>query len=365
MYDLAIIGAGPAGATLARLLPDRNVLLIDRRALVSANGPGEEKCCGGLLAPDAQARLDAMGLTLPDEILDAGQPMAVRAVDLAAGRSRLYPRRYVNLDRLAFERWLLSLLPASATVLDRHRCRGIAPSPNGKGWTLTLAGPGGRAAAEAAMVVGADGAGGMVRNALGAAPRRAAMYLAVQDSHPRGAGAESGFPVAHEYAAFFHPDITDFYGWVIPKRDRLLFGVALPLGQKRRLAARNLVARAKEALEVKGYRFPGAPARQTSLLFRPGPGDVFLGRDGIWCVGEAAGFISPSSAEGYSYAFASAEALAGALRRHTDHAAVLRAYRRNTRPLVWNLAWKQGKSAVMFSPALRALIMKSGVLARE
>ncbi len=59
MYDVAIIGAGPAGATLARLIGDRyRVLLVDRRRSVSAADKAiANKCCGGLLAPDAQKML--------------------------------------------------------------------------------------------------------------------------------------------------------------------------------------------------------------------------------------------------------------------------------------------------------------------
>ena len=61
-YDIAIIGAGPAGCTLARLL-DRSyrVLLLDKRDLSSEEYPGMSKCCGGLLAPDAQKMLGRMG----------------------------------------------------------------------------------------------------------------------------------------------------------------------------------------------------------------------------------------------------------------------------------------------------------------
>lgn len=47
MYDIAIIGLGPAGATLSRLLSkEYKVLALDRKK--------EErgKCCGGLLSPD-------------------------------------------------------------------------------------------------------------------------------------------------------------------------------------------------------------------------------------------------------------------------------------------------------------------------
>ncbi|MHC4193479.1 MAG: NAD(P)-binding protein, partial [Planctomycetota bacterium] len=71
MYDIAIIGAGPAGTTLARLIADGyKVLLLDKRHLTDpSNTNSSRKCCGGLLAPDAQGMLSKMGLGLPKSVL--------------------------------------------------------------------------------------------------------------------------------------------------------------------------------------------------------------------------------------------------------------------------------------------------------
>lgn len=57
MYDVAIVGAGPAGSTLARLIGSKlRVLLVDKRRPtdINKNEYQKSKCCGGLLAPDAQ-----------------------------------------------------------------------------------------------------------------------------------------------------------------------------------------------------------------------------------------------------------------------------------------------------------------------
>ena len=50
MFDIAVIGAGPAGATFARLMAGQglNILLLDGQE------EHNSKPCGGLLAPDAQ-----------------------------------------------------------------------------------------------------------------------------------------------------------------------------------------------------------------------------------------------------------------------------------------------------------------------
>ncbi|MHC4540530.1 MAG: FAD-dependent oxidoreductase, partial [Planctomycetota bacterium] len=112
MFDIAIIGAGPAGATLARLIAGQyKVLLVDKRPLDVAQGHSARKCCGGLLAPDAQGMLSRMGLGLPKSVLVDPQLFVVRAIDTKQQIERYYQRYYINMDRLKFDRWLLSMVP--------------------------------------------------------------------------------------------------------------------------------------------------------------------------------------------------------------------------------------------------------------
>ncbi|MBQ5887616.1 MAG: oxidoreductase, partial [Clostridia bacterium] len=112
-YDVAVIGAGPAGAVFAAELaaadPARKILLID--------GVGRRgKMCGGLLAPDAQKVLAKLNLTLPNSVLADPQIFAVETVDLSPRYVRHYTRHYLNMDRAAFDRWLLSRMTPSVTV---------------------------------------------------------------------------------------------------------------------------------------------------------------------------------------------------------------------------------------------------------
>lgn len=94
VYDIAIIGAGPAGATLARMIGHQyRVLLIDRRQLISeASQRASTKCCGGLLAPDAQKMLGKMSLALPQHVLVAPQIFVVRTIDLQNRLEQYYQR---------------------------------------------------------------------------------------------------------------------------------------------------------------------------------------------------------------------------------------------------------------------------------
>jgi len=93
MYDIAIIGAGPAGATLAQIIGNNlKVLLVDKRRL---NSPKEmdslTKCCGGLLAPDAQKALAKLGLGLPRKVIVEPQLFVVRTIDLQKGFRKILP----------------------------------------------------------------------------------------------------------------------------------------------------------------------------------------------------------------------------------------------------------------------------------
>ena len=123
MYDLLIMGAGPAGATLARLASrGLRTLLVERRREGRAGfGPGSVKCCGGLLAPEAQRALAALGLGVPREVLVGLQLFAVRAIDVASGLERHYPCHYLNVDRRRSDAWLRSLVPAAIELRAGRR----------------------------------------------------------------------------------------------------------------------------------------------------------------------------------------------------------------------------------------------------
>ena len=350
MYDLAIIGAGPAGATLARLCADRyRVLLLDRRPLDRAPvallpGPGPTKCCGGLVAPDAQRELARLGVGLPGSVLVGPQLFAVHSLDLATGRQRIYQRHYINVDRERFDRWLVSLVPPGVDRRFGRSLRGLRILRD----RVELVASGADRPIAARMVVGADGAGSRVRRLCRDAPAIRG-YVAVQEwravSRP-----------APYFGAFFDPRATDFYAWTIPKGDYLLVGAALPPGRDARARFERLLG----AIDRTGFELGRRVRGEGARLLRPRhPGQLYPGRDRIALIGEAAGWISPSSAEGMSYAFASARLLGRSLQRGL--AGAVDRYRRAAWPLAAGLLAKNLKSRVMYSPRARGLILATGV----
>ncbi len=356
MFDIAICGAGPTGAVLAYLLGRTGrlrVALIDRRRLdAPPQSPGPFKTCGGLLAPDAQRSLSSLGLLLPKAILCDPQLFSVRTIDLKAGLERCYQRFYMNLDREFFDRWLVSLSEGMVTRFFGQSLRRIDRTPGGVRLTV------GVQEVEARLLVGCDGGGSLVRRQC--FPQLSCRrYASVQETFPVSAAALSPL-----YCCFFHHEITDYYAWALPKDGRYLLGAAIPEGSD--VSAK--FARLKELTVPYGFDFSAPTGRGGAILLRPsGVPRTPASPDGhLYLAGEAGGFISPSSAEGISFALDSAIALyQSILSGGEDPAGIRRAYRAHSRALRAKVLGKQCKAPFLYQPLLRGLVMRSGMQSHD
>ena len=351
MFDIAIIGAGPAGATLARLIGNSNkVLLIDKKQLTMTPEEdfGHAKCCGGLLAPDAQEMLAVLGLGLPQHVLVGPQLFVVRTIDLQNAIERYYQRFYINIDRGKFDRWLLSLLPDSVDVRLGSLCKSFEKS-NGS-FQLKLFQHGKEYIEHAKILIGADGALSMVRRQAFPHHPFPKKYIAVQEWFE----TERVLPY---FTTIFDREITDFYSWTIPKENFLLVGAALSPQEKTSPKFELL----KKKLCEYGFKLGRRVKKEGAFILRPvSATQIRVGGGGIALLGEAAGWISPSSAEGLSYSFRSALLLAQSLQKGQEH--FLKHYYHKTRRMRKNILLKNAKSPFMYHPWIRKMVMASGIL---
>lgn len=340
-YDVAIVGAGPAGAIfakeLAASLPKLKILLIDGQT------EHNKKVCGGLLAPDAQEVLAKFGLTLPKRVLEDPQIFAVETLDITSKQKRCYKRHYLNMDRYEFDKWLLSLVPNSVEVMNT-RCLSVVACDGG--YSLKLR----EGEAFATSVVGADGGASVVRRDLiGALPYQ---YVSIQQWF------ETDSSRLPPYSCIFDEKTSDSCSWTIRKNKYAVFG-----GAFKKEGCREAFEAQKARLEAfVGHKFGEAIKTEACLLTSPRrPSDFVIGNGGAYLVGEAAGFISASSFEGISSAMLSGKLLAEAFLEGGDSEKIQKLYKRKTRKLRAKLLFKIPKMCILCSPFLRKIIMKSGV----
>jgi flavin-dependent dehydrogenase len=353
MYDVAIIGAGPAGATLARLIgSSRKVLLLEKRSLLEKySEPSPVKCCGGLLAPDAQNMLARLGLGVPREVLMGPQLFTVRTIDARTSRERYYQRHYINMDRESFDRYLVSLIPPAVDI--RCRCRVGAVLSGSEGGKVTFSSEGREYSEEAGLIVAADGASSSCSRRFAGPKHRPGVYAAIQEWF---ASAEA-LPY---YSVIFDEGITDYFCWTIPKEDLLIVGAALRPGKDAHRAFEKLKARLGEL----GFNLGKSVRKNGALIFRPVyQSHLYYGSENVAFIGEAGGFISPTSGEGLSYAFRSALALAEAILE--GGGGVIRRYEKKGAVLRENLLVKRIKLPFMYNPFVRNLVMISGARSME
>jgi geranylgeranyl reductase family protein len=301
-YDVAVVGAGPAGSTTAYHLSKAGarVLLIDR-----AKYPRDKPCGGGVTARCyAEAPVD---LT----------PVVERVVDrvrfsfrLGAFMDYTYPKTLVYMtQRRRLDAFLAeNAAAAGATFMDGTSLRELTLSKDG---ARLVAGEG-RDVIEADVVVGADGANGangVVARTTGLAPVQEPP-VALEANFPYEAGdapAEWRDLLALELGS-----MAGGYGWSFPKQDHFNVGCGgwRTAGNKLRdhLAAlrRHYGLDSAAMVNLRGHHLP------TRTDGRP----ITTGR--VLLVGDAAGLVDPMSGEGIYAAFVSGRLAATAIRRFLD-----------------------------------------------
>ncbi|NMO50387.1 geranylgeranyl reductase family protein [Actinoplanes sp. TBRC 11911] len=282
-YDVVVVGAGPAGsaAAIAARLSGARVLLLDR-----ADFP-RDKACGDGIAADAIDVLTRMGV----HGITEGYPAIERLRLVGPGGaqvSRRLPRVAYTIPRRVFDARLVEAAVAEGADLKRHTVR-------------RLFDPGGGVEIDgrfhAGVLIGADGAGSVVRRALGIAPNPPGhLAVAIRGYVPTSnTGEQIIVTTRRRWPA---------YAWEFPIGDgtanvgygEVLRGV--PLSRAYLLERLKTLLPGAEPQSLRGHHLPLSTRRPP-----PAQGRVLL-------AGDALSLINPFTGEGIFYAVLSG-ALAG------------------------------------------------------
>lgn len=298
--DVAIVGAGPAGAWTAYRLARSGARVV----IFDPSHPREKPCGGGITGRALAIVQDAIDrAALPTVVVGAARFVSTGRADDAAGEAvvPLGAGSLVVADRAAFDAALLDAAVRAGAELCASRV--VDVQVDGAGARVDTRDRSWRAD----LLVGADGANSLVRRRVAEPFRREQLSIAT-GFFARGVSSSE---IAIELTAD-----PPGYLWSFPRPDHLAIGICAQAnagagaGALRRRAER-WIAEARLApgarLDSYSWPIPSLTARDVGGLTAAGA---------RWClVGDAAGLVDPITREGIFFALASGGWAADAIAR--------------------------------------------------
>lgn len=283
-YDAIVVGAGPAGSTTARLLAadGARALMLDRHAF-----PRDKPCGGGVTLRAASVPSLDLSPVIEQTVYGARFSLRLgKSFDRHFDKPLTYMTQRRRLDAFLAEQ----AAEAGADFHDGEPVREIECENGGPATVRTA-----RDTYTAQVLIGADGANGIVGKTAGLRPD-VEEAVAFEGNVPATNGLLDEW---REYVGMDLGGTAGGYGWVFPKGDHLNVGVGawkyagFTLRPKLARLSRRFGFDASALENLRGHHLP---------VRRPG---TPIARGRLAVIGDAAGLVDPLSGEGIHMAFAS------------------------------------------------------------
>jgi geranylgeranyl reductase family protein len=309
-FDVAVVGAGPAGSVAALVLARAGV----RVALVDKAAFPRDKACGDAVGPRGIAVLHDLGLAPERGSARLGDMVVVgpsgRRLRLPCFEGLDYPGYGVAVPRRRFDSWLAGIALEAGALLVKGRVETLEPGAGTDGAVLDLDGDR-RIGAD--IVVGADGATSRIGEDAGLVDARRVLWgFAVR--------VYLDEPVELPHIVLWEREpgrVFPGYGWLFPGPDgRANAGLGIGTLSDRRggVGAVRLLPEFLEHLRHLGLiSSVGDGARRLGGWLKMGIVGTTPAAGRVLLTGDAAGLVNPLQGEGIAHAMTSGRLAAEAV----------------------------------------------------
>lgn len=319
MFDVIVIGAGPAGSVAAKTLAEkgRKVLLVEKFKM-----PRYKSCSGQLIQKSIDFVEKHFGEPVPASVMCTPTESRGMIFTDDKGKSFCFEQEGLNVWRSSFDKWLADKAAQSGAEVRDHT---TAFSCEEQKEFVTVTFKGEQVYTEQARyVINCEGVVGRLKRKL---LHHNPQYITTYQTYYQGS-VDLDYRFFH---AFLQPELSEYDAWFNVKDNQLVLGVSVKDSSKTEYYYNRFIAYMKEKYQLQIDKQLKVD-RWLMPHIRPGCMiDYGVGR--VLFAGEIAGFLNPMG-EGIFAGMESGYHAANAIIQHFDHLqSVYASYKKDTAAL--------------------------------